>query len=133
MYECVRNGDFDPWSFGVGKSETAHTLIGRGHRLVADDVVVLKKLSPQTLLGTHDEKTKEFLALRSIGLLNVVRLYGQKAFQDETRITLDITLTKWEKDDLNNELEHKPQYTDYMGVKVPSSKSNFSLDVMWQG
>lgn len=106
-------------SSGVGKSETAHTLIGRGHRLVADDIVVLKKLSPQTLLGTHNEKTKEFLALRSIGLLNVVRLYGRKAFQDETRIALDIKLTKWEKDDLNNELEHEPQYTEYMGVKVP--------------
>ena len=105
---------------GVGKSETAHTLIGRGHRLVADDVVILKKLSQQTILGTHDEKTKEFLALRSIGLLNVVRSYGRQAFQDETRIALDIHLTKWEKDDLNNELEHEPQYTDYMGVKIPS-------------
>jgi HPr kinase/phosphorylase len=105
---------------GVGKSETAHTLIGRGHRLVADDIVILKKLSPQTLLGTHDEKTKEFLALRSIGLLNVVRSYGWKAFQDETRIALDIKLTKWQKDDLNNELEHELQYTEYMGVKIPS-------------
>ncbi len=105
---------------GVGKSETAHTLIGRGHRLVADDIVVLKKLSPQTLLGTHDQKTKEFLALRSIGLLNVVRLYGRKAFQEETRIALDINLTKWQKDALNNELEHEPQYTEYMGVKIPS-------------
>ena len=45
---------------------------------------------------------------------------GRKAFQDETRITLDIKLTKWEKDDLNNELEHEPQYTEYMGVKIPS-------------
>ncbi|MDG5787076.1 HPr(Ser) kinase/phosphatase [Evansella sp. AB-P1] len=105
---------------GVGKSETAHTLIGRGHRLVADDIVVLKKISPQTLLGTHDEKTREFLALRSIGLLNVVRLYGRKAFQDETRIALDIKLSKWEKDDLNNELDHDLQYTEYMGVRIPS-------------
>lgn len=105
---------------GVGKSETAHTLIGRGHRLVADDIVVLKKLSPQTLLGTHDEKTKEFLALRSIGLLNVVRLYGRRAFQDETRIALEINLTKWQKDDLNNELEHEPQFTEYMGVRIPA-------------
>jgi len=105
---------------GVGKSETAHTLIGRGHRLVADDVVVLKKISLNSLLGTHDEKTKEFLALRSIGLLNVVRLYGSKAFQDETRIALDINLTKWEKDDLNNELDHALEYTEYMGVKIPS-------------
>src|SRR5699024_6465939 len=61
---------------GVGKSETAHSLVGRGHRLVADDIVVLKKLSPQTLLGTHNETNKELLSLRSIGLLNVVRMYG---------------------------------------------------------
>lgn len=105
---------------GVGKSETAHTLIRRGHRLVADDIIVLKKLSPQTILGTHDEKTKEFLALRSIGLMNVVRMYGRRAFQDETRITLDIHLTKWEKDALYNELEQEISYTDYMGVKIPS-------------
>jgi HPr kinase/phosphorylase len=105
---------------GVGKSEIAHTLIGRGHRLVADDIVVLKKLSAQTLLGTHDERTKEFLALRSIGLLNVVRSYGQKAFQNETRITLDINLTKWEKDALYNDLEQEPTYTDYMGIKISS-------------
>ncbi|SER79467.1 HPr kinase/phosphorylase [Salipaludibacillus aurantiacus] len=105
---------------GVGKSETAHTLIGRGHRLVADDIVVLKKIGLQALLGTHDKKTKEFLALRSIGLLNVVRLYGSKAFQEETRIALDIKLTKWEKDDLNNELDQEFHFTEYMGVKIPS-------------
>jgi HPr kinase/phosphorylase len=104
---------------GVGKSETAHTLIGRGHRLVADDIVVLKKISPRTILGTHDEKTKEFLSLRSIGLLNVVRLYGRKAFQDETRIALDIELTNWQKDTLNNELEHESKFTEYMGVQIP--------------
>lgn len=104
---------------GVGKSETAHTLIGRGHRLVADDVVVLKKLSPQTLLGTHDENSKEFLALRSIGLLNVVRLYGRAAFQDETRIALDIELTKWKENDLNNELEQDEKFVEYMDVQIP--------------
>ncbi|MBO1513654.1 HPr(Ser) kinase/phosphatase [Metabacillus bambusae] len=104
---------------GVGKSETAHTLIGKGHRLVADDIVVLKKLSPRTILGTHDGKTKEFLALRSVGLLNVVRLYGRKAFQDETRIALDIELTKWQKNSLNNELEHEPKFTEYMDVRIP--------------
>ncbi|MCA0753674.1 HPr(Ser) kinase/phosphatase [Paenibacillus sp. N4] len=104
---------------GVGKSETAHTLIRRGHRLVADDIVVLKKLSSQTLLGSHNEKTKEFLALRSVGLVNVVRLYGRKAFQDETRIALDIELTKWRDNELNNELELEPKFTEYMGVRIP--------------
>jgi len=104
---------------GVGKSETAHTLIGRGHRLVADDIVVLKKLSPQTLLGTHDDNNREFLALRSIGLLNVVRLYGRAAFQDETRISLDIELIKWKENDLNNELELETKFVEYMGVQIP--------------
>ena len=104
---------------GVGKSETAHTLIGKGYRLVADDIVVLKKISPQVLLGTHDGKNKEFLALRSVGLMNVVRLYGRTAFQDETRIVLDIELTKWQDNSLNNELELESKFVEYMGVKVP--------------
>lgn len=104
---------------GVGKSETAHTLIGRGHRLIADDIVVLKKLSPQTLLGTHNEKNKEFLALRSIGLLNVVRLYGRAAFQEESRIALDIELTEWQENTLNNELELDEKFKTYMDVPIP--------------
>jgi HPr kinase/phosphorylase len=104
---------------GIGKSETAHTLIGRGHRLVADDIVVLKKLSPQTLLGTHNGTNKEFLALRSIGLLNVARMYGRKAFQDESRIALDIELTTWEENCLNNDLEIETKFSEYMGVQIP--------------
>ncbi|MBP1997000.1 HPr(Ser) kinase/phosphatase [Paenibacillus eucommiae] len=104
---------------GVGKSETAHSLIRRGHRLVADDSVVLKKLSSETILGTHDGKTREFLALRSIGLINVSRLYGRGAFQDETRIVLDIELTKWEEHALNNDLELEPKFTEYMDIRIP--------------
>ncbi|WP_379137951.1 HPr(Ser) kinase/phosphatase [Paenibacillus sp. sgz500958] len=104
---------------GIGKSETAHTLIRRGHRFVADDIVVLKKLGPSTLLGTHNETTREFLALRSIGLINVVRQYGRRAFQDETRIVLDIELAPWRENALNNELELMPQFTEYLGVQVP--------------
>ncbi|MCM3740694.1 HPr(Ser) kinase/phosphatase [Oceanobacillus luteolus] len=107
---------------GIGKSETAYTLIGRGHRLVADDIVVLRKLSHQTILGTHNEMNKEFLALRSVGLLNIVKVYGNKAFQDETRIALDIELTKWGENELHNDLEMKTEYTNYMGVEIPHIK-----------
>lgn len=59
------------------------------------------------------------MALRSVGLVNVVRLYGRKAFQDETRITLDIELTKWQDNELHNDLELEPTYVDYMGVQIP--------------
>ncbi|MOA08713.1 HPr kinase/phosphorylase [compost metagenome] len=104
---------------GIGKSETAHTLIRRGHRFVADDIVVLKKLGPSTLLGTHNKTTREFLALRSVGLINVVRQYGRRAFQDETRIVLDIELSPWQDNSLNNELDVEPQFTEYLGVKIP--------------
>lgn len=104
---------------GVGKSETAHSLIRRGHRLVADDIVVLKKIGPETILGTYNGKAKEFLALRSVGLINVSRLYGRSAFQEETRIVLDIELTKWQDNALNNELELEAKFTEYMDVKIP--------------
>ena len=96
------------------------TLIRRGHRLVSDDAVVLRKMNPETLIGTHDGKTREFLALRSIGLINVARIYGRSAFQEETRIVLDIELTKWKDNELNNELELEPRFTEYMDVKVPT-------------
>ncbi|MNI82317.1 HPr kinase/phosphorylase [compost metagenome] len=86
---------------------------------MADDVVVLKKIGPETILGTHNGKTKEFLALRSIGLINVSRLYGRSAFQDETRIVLDIELTKWQDNSLNNELELEPKFSEYMDIRIP--------------
>ena len=104
---------------GVGKSEVAHSLIGRGHRLVADDIVVLKRLSPQTLLGTHNNTNRELLALRSIGVMNVVRMYGRGAFQDESRIALDIELTPWNDDKLHNEIEMEMTFSSYMDVEVP--------------
>lgn len=104
---------------GIGKSETALTLIRRGHRLVADDAVVLKKVNPEVIIGTHDQKTREFLALRSVGLINVARIYGRSSFQDETRIVLDIELTKWKEDELYNNLELETKYVEYMDVRIP--------------
>ena len=83
-------------------------------------MVVLKKLSPQTLLGTHNETNKELISLRSIGLLNVVRMYGRQAFQEESRIALDIELTKWEGKSLYNDIDVETKYTSYMDVEIPS-------------
>lgn len=105
---------------GVGKSETAHSLVRHGHRLVADDMVVLRRLSSRTLLGTHNETNREMLALRSIGMLNVVRMYGRQAFQDESRVALDIELTKWEGKSLYNDIDVETKKTSYMGVEIPT-------------
>lgn len=105
---------------GVGKSETAHSLVRRGHRLVADDMVVLKRLSSQTILGTHNETNREFISLRSVGLLNVVRMYGRQSFQEESRIALDIELTKWEGKSLYNDLDVETKIESHMGVEIPS-------------
>lgn len=104
---------------GIGKSETALTLIRRGHRLVADDAVVLKKVNPETIIGTHNGKTREFLALRSIGLINVARIYGRSSFQDESRIVLDIELTQWKESELYNDLELETKHVEYMDVRIP--------------
>jgi len=104
---------------GIGKSETALSLIRRGHRLVADDAVVLRRIGPETIIGTHDGKTKEFLALRSVGLINVARIYGRGAFQDETRIVLDIELTPWKENELYNDLDMTPKTSSYMEVDIP--------------
>ncbi|TCZ77109.1 HPr(Ser) kinase/phosphatase [Paenibacillus albiflavus] len=104
---------------GIGKSETALTLIRRGHRLVADDAVVLKKVNPELIIGTHNQKTREFLALRSVGLINVARIYGRSSFQDETRIVLDIELTQWKESELYNDLELETKYVEYLDVRIP--------------
>src|SRR5699024_11851369 len=69
---------------GVGKSETAHSIVGRGHRLVADDMVVLKRLSTHTLIGPHNDIHNVFISLCRVGLLKVIIIYVLKSFTDYT-------------------------------------------------
>src|SRR5699024_11864697 len=71
---------------GVGKSETAHSLVRRGHRLVADDMVVLKRVSSHTILGTRNETNREFISLSIVGLFYVFCFYGRKLFIDDYRL-----------------------------------------------
>lgn len=104
---------------GIGKSEVALALIERGHRLVSDDIVILKKIGPESIIGTHNINNRELLQLRGIGFIDVTRLYGSGAYQEETTINLDIYLTPWD-DYANTELlgiEEKS--TEYLGVFVP--------------
>lgn len=82
---------------GMGKSEAALSLVERGHRLVSDDLVMLKQIDPETLIGTHSNSNRDFLSLRGIGLIDIPRLYGSGAFQEETHVNLDILLSPWKE------------------------------------
>lgn len=105
---------------GIGKSETALSLIERGHRLISDDLVILKRIDPETLIGTHDSTNRDFLSLRGIGMINVPRLYGSGAFQDETIINLDILLSAWNEKKYYDGIEPPRADIDYLDVSIPN-------------
>ena len=104
---------------GIGKSESALSLIEKGHRLISDDLVILKKIDPETIIGTHNESNRDFLSLRGIGMINVPRLYGSGAFQDETTIDLDITLSAWDEKKYYDAIEPPKSFVDYLDLSIP--------------
>nr|WP_295970557.1 HPr(Ser) kinase/phosphatase [uncultured Bacillus sp.] len=104
---------------GIGKSETALSLIEKGHRLIADDLVILKRIDLDTLIGTHNQTNRDFLSLRGIGMINVPRLYGSGAFQEETTINLDIILCAWDVKKYYDGMETSKEIVDYLDVSVP--------------
>ncbi len=83
---------------GIGKSEAALELIQRGHRLVSDDVVEIRKVSDETLVGTAPDITRHFIELRGIGIVDVKSLYGVQSVRATQNIDLVITLEDWDKD-----------------------------------
>src|SRR4051812_26318252 len=92
---------------GIGKSESALALIEKGHRLISDDLVILKSIDNETLIGTHNGTNRDFLSLRGIGMINVPRLYGSGSFQDETVVDLDIVLSAWDEKKYYDAIEHQ--------------------------
>ena len=103
---------------GIGKSEAALELIKRGHRLVSDDVVEIRKVSEVTLIGTAPEITKHFIELRGIGIINVKTLFGVEAVMDTTNIDLVIKLEEWDKDKEYDRLGLQEEYTEFLGNRV---------------
>lgn len=103
---------------GIGKSEAALELIKRGHRLVTDDVVELRKVSEDTLIGTAPDITKHFIELRGIGIIDVKTLFGVSCVRDTTNIDLVIKLEEWDKDKEYDRLGLQEEYTEYLGNKV---------------
>lgn len=105
---------------GVGKSETAIELVKRGHRLVADDAVEIKRVSDKTLVGSSPEIIRHFVELRGIGIIDVKEIFGIGAVKDTENIDMIIHLEPWEEGKQYDRLGMVDEYTNIMGINVPS-------------
>lgn len=103
---------------GIGKSEAALELIKRGHRLVTDDVVEIRKVSDDTLIGTAPDITRHFIELRGIGIVDVKTLFGVESVKETQSIDLVIRLEDWDKDKDYDRLGLEEEYTEYLGNKI---------------
>lgn len=103
---------------GIGKSEAALELIKRGHRLVSDDVVEIRKVSDETLVGSAPDITKHFIELRGIGIIDVMQMFGVECVMDTQNINMVIKLAEWSKDKDYDRLGLKDNYTEFLGNKV---------------
>jgi len=103
---------------GIGKSEAALELIKRGHRLVSDDVVEIRRVSDETLIGRAPDITRHFIELRGIGIVDVKSLFGVSSVKETQSIDLVIHLEEWDKDKDYDRLGLEEEYTEYLGNKV---------------
>lgn len=103
---------------GIGKSEAALELIKRGHRLVADDAVVIRKVDEETLIGSAPEITRDFIELRGVGVIDVKSLFGLECVKNEQPIDFIINVEDWNKEKTFDRLGNNDVYTDLLGVKV---------------
>ncbi|MDO4519457.1 MAG: HPr(Ser) kinase/phosphatase [Eubacteriales bacterium] len=103
---------------GIGKSEAALELIKRGHRLVSDDVVELRKVSDATIVGSAPDITRHFIELRGIGIIDVKTLFGVESVKDTQSVDLVIKLEEWDKDKEYDRLGLNSEYTEYLGNKI---------------
>lgn len=105
---------------GIGKSEAALELVKRGHRLVTDDVVQIKKVSDETLVGSAPDITRHFIELRGIGIIDVKSLYGVESIKDTQAIDMVIKLEEWDRDKEYDRLGLEDQYIEFLGNQVVS-------------
>ncbi len=105
---------------GVGKSETAIELVKRGHRLVADDAVEIRKVSSISLVGSSPDNIRHFLELRGIGIINARRLFGMGAIKMTEKIDMIVELELWNPEKLYDRMGVDTEYTSILGVNVPS-------------
>ena len=105
---------------GIGKSETAIELVKRGHRLIADDAVDIKRVSSKTLLGSAPELIKYYIELRGIGIVDVRRLFGMGAVKETEKIDLVIKLEKWDSEKVYDRFGLDDETEEILGIKIPA-------------
>ena len=105
---------------GIGKSETAIELVKRGHRLIADDAVEIKKVSNKTLVGAAPELIRHYVELRGIGLVDVRRSFGMGAVKLTEKIDLVVNLELWQQGKMYERLGLDDEYEEILGLKIPS-------------
>ena len=104
---------------GVGKSETAVELVKRGHRLIADDAVELRRVSNRTIVGTAPENIRHFIELRGIGIINVARVFGSGAVKASERVDLVVELQPWDKTKNYSRTGLESETIELLGLEVP--------------
>ena len=112
---CLLTGDS-----GVGKSETAIELIKRGHRLVADDAVEIRRTAQTTLYGQSPENIRHFIELRGIGIINARKLFGMGAIKLQEKIDMVINLEQWDSAKVYDRMGLDNEYMKILGVEVPT-------------
>ena len=105
---------------GVGKSETALELIKRGHRLIADDAVEIRKVSSRTLVGSAPENIRHFIEVRGVGIINAQRIFGMGSVKLTEKIDMVVELEPWDSEKAYERLGLDEQYTEILGIEVPS-------------
>ena len=119
MIEAYGEGILIIGDSGMGKSEAAVELVKRGHRLIADDAVEIKKVSENLLLGSAPELIRNYIELRGIGIINVAKLFGIGAIKQDNQINLVVNIVPWNTHEAYDRLGLEEQYTEILGVKVP--------------
>ncbi len=105
---------------GIGKSEAAVELLKRGHRLIADDAVEIRKISGSSLVGTAPELIRNYIELRGIGIINVAKLFGMGAVKAENEINLVVNIVQWNNQKVYDRLGLEEHTMDILGVDVPT-------------
>jgi len=119
LVECYGEGILLTGDSGVGKSETAIELVKRGHRLIADDAVEIRKVSNKTLVGSAPENIRHFIELRGIGIINARRIFGMGAIKLTEKIDLVINMEPWDKNKVYDRMGMDNQFTEILGISVP--------------